>query len=152
MADERLYVIPLRSSWINTTRVKRANRSIHTIQEFLSKHMHVETVKISEGINQAVWARGAEKPPGKIKVKAKKEGDIVIATLPDEKLPEKPKEKPAKAMDKAKEIVGAKKIGEIEKEAKEDHKKETKEKPATSKKESPAKENLPKAEPKEAKK
>lgn len=151
MADERLYIIPLRSSWVNTTRVKRAKRSIHTIQEFLCKHMHVETVKISEGINQIVWARGAEKPPGKIKVKAKKEGDIVIATLPDEKLPEKPKEKPAKAMDKAKEIVGVKKIEEIEKKAEKEVTK-TKDNMVTARKESPKKESMPKTRPKDAKK
>lgn len=94
MAEERIYTIPLRASWLKSPRVKRANRSVRTIEAFMERHMKAESVKISQGINKTLWSRGAESPPGKIRVKATKEGNVVTVTLPDEKLPvkaEKPK-------------------------------------------------------------
>ena len=84
-ADERIYTIPLRSAWLKTPRNKRTKKSVNTIRLFLKRHMHSDVIKMSQSLNEALWYRGIEKPPGKIKVKARrnKEG-IVWARLPTE--------------------------------------------------------------------
>ena len=49
---------------------------------FLTKHMKASEVKIDESINHAIWARGIQKIPSKITVKAVKDDDgVVTATL-----------------------------------------------------------------------
>jgi len=106
MADERIYVIPLRKQWVKTCRVHRAPRSVNVVKEFIMKHMHTEEVSVSAGVNSAIWAHGAKKPPGKIKVKATKDGSFVRVTLPDEKTEKKEKKAETKgALDKAKAML-----------------------------------------------
>jgi len=105
MADERIYVIPLRKKWVKTTRVHRAPRSINVIREFICKHMRVEDVHVSPSVNDTIWAHGAKKPPGKIKVKATKDGNAVRVTLPDEKpVVKKEPVKSKSVIDKIKEM------------------------------------------------
>ena len=78
---ERVYTIPLR----NVKEIKRtirAPRAIREIKIFLTKHMKASEVKIDESINHAIWARGIQKIPSKITVKAVKDDDgVVTATL-----------------------------------------------------------------------
>src|SRR3990167_11203854 len=89
---EREYVIPLRRNWNKVPRYKRANKAIGTIKEFLVRHMKIRDgdlnkVKIDRYLNEFVWFRGIRKPPARIKVKARKEGDIVkveLAEIPKE--------------------------------------------------------------------
>jgi len=80
---ERVYTIPLR----NVKEVKRtirAPRAIREIKIFLTKHMKASEVKIDESINHVIWARGIQKIPSKITVKAVKDDDgVVKATLAD---------------------------------------------------------------------
>ena len=78
---ERTYVIPLRKVK-NVKRTIRAPRAIREVQNFLTKHMKAEEVKIDESINHAIWERGIQKIPSKITVKAvKDEEGVVKATL-----------------------------------------------------------------------
>ena len=79
---EQIYTIPLRDvkeypMW------KRSNKAIKVIREYLSKHMKVDEdkIKISAGLNESVWARGIEKPPGKVRVKAVRSDEGVTAEL-----------------------------------------------------------------------
>ena len=76
---ERKYIIPLRRSWQNVPRYKRANKAVKTIREFIARHMKVrddiKLVRLSKFLNQAVWSRGIKKPPAKIEVKAVKYSD-----------------------------------------------------------------------------
>jgi large subunit ribosomal protein L31e len=89
MADnilEREYVIPLRRSWTNTPRYKKSFKSVKTIKEFIARHMRVpdrdlNKVKLDVHLNNEVWFRGSKNPPIKVKVKARKEGDIVFVEL-----------------------------------------------------------------------
>ena len=67
---ERIYVINLRKDFIKKPRWKRANRAIRFIREFVKKHMKAERVKISKSINEKIWERSRQKPPGKIRIKA----------------------------------------------------------------------------------
>ncbi len=152
--SERLYTIPLRGEAMKSPRVKRANRAVKTIQSFLQRHMKSDTVKVSQKLNETVWVRGIHHPPSKIKLKARKEGGIVYAMLPDEtfevKKKEQPKEEAKTALQKKAEELSEKlkrekqakaakpaETGEQAKEAKEtkkeeprkeDEKKETKKK------------------------
>ncbi|HUL61903.1 MAG TPA: 50S ribosomal protein L31e [Methanocella sp.] len=81
-ATEQIYTIPLRAvkdypAW------KRSNKAIKVIREYLSKHMKVEEskIKISGGLNESVWERGARKPPSRIRVKAVRSDEGVTAEL-----------------------------------------------------------------------
>jgi large subunit ribosomal protein L31e len=79
---EKEYIIPLSVKWAKVPRYKRANKAIRTIKEFLVRHMKVydkdlKKIKIDKYLNEMVWFRGIKKPPRKIKVKVRKEGEIV---------------------------------------------------------------------------
>jgi len=79
---EREYIIPLRSGWKRVPRYKRANKAIKTIKEFLVRHMKIRDrdlnkVRIDKRLNELIWLRGIKKPPVKVKVKVKKEGEIL---------------------------------------------------------------------------
>lgn len=91
---ERIYTIPLGRSY-DKTRVRRARTAVKMIRSFLARHMKAgeEGVRVSMGINELVWARGIQKPPRKIKVRATKDGGRVLAFLMDEKVEEKKEEK-----------------------------------------------------------
>src|SRR3989344_1337212 len=83
---EREYVIPLRRNWNKVPRYKRANKAVRTIKEFLVRHMKIRDgdlnkVKLDRYLNEHIWARGIKKPPVKIKVKVKREGENVIVEL-----------------------------------------------------------------------
>lgn len=83
-ALERIYIIPLRDAY-EASRRRRAKRAINIIREFARRHMKAEEVKISEGVNQMIWDRGAEKPPRRIKVVMRKDKDgVVNVMLPEE--------------------------------------------------------------------
>lgn len=114
-AAEREYIIPLRRAFMNVPRYKRANKAIKTIKEFLVRHMQVrdrdlKKVKVDKYLNEFVWFRGIKKPPFKVKVKVKREKDIIHVELAE--LPEKLKFKKAreeKREEKAKQAAEKKK-------------------------------------------
>ena len=74
MADtERVYTIPLREAK-RVPRWRRSKRAMSEIKSYLSKHMKtpVDDVKIDPGLNEVIWARGNQKPPLKVRVRAVK--------------------------------------------------------------------------------
>lgn len=134
---ERKYIIPLRREWQKVANYRRAGRAAKAIKKFIARHMKVpehdvEKVKLDIYLNQEIWFRGRQKPPAKIKVKARKEGEFVkveLAEMPSTlkfakakhekrhlatKAPEKPKEIPTER--KPEEQTEEKKIEESEKE------------------------------------
>jgi len=73
---ERVYTIPLME--VKTApRWKRSKRAVYEVRRYLARHMKtsIEDVKISGDLNEALWARGGQKPPAKIRVKAAKFDD-----------------------------------------------------------------------------
>lgn len=90
MADEtveRVYTIPIRKSTIRTPRRRRANRAVRTVREFVARHMKADINKVwlDAPINERIWARGIEKPPHKLRVRAIKfEDGVVEVSLPEE--------------------------------------------------------------------
>ncbi|MCL6579480.1 MAG: 50S ribosomal protein L31e [Candidatus Bathyarchaeota archaeon] len=91
MVEERIYTIPLSRAWIAPPR-KRAPRAIRIIKSFVTKHMKLEARKEGEEeeepkklildnkVNEAIWSRGIEKPPRKIRIRAAKdkEGNVTV--------------------------------------------------------------------------
>ncbi len=67
--EEKIFTIPLRKAY-RASRNKRAKKAISIIREFLKRHMKNEEIVLGESINQAVWSRGAQKPPRRIRVHA----------------------------------------------------------------------------------
>lgn len=84
---ERIYQIPLREVY-ERPRTKRAPLAIRTIKKFIARHMStdIDKVWIDRSINEAIWARGIQKPPRRIRVKAVKfpEDELVEVSLPEE--------------------------------------------------------------------
>lgn len=70
---ERVYTIPLKVVK-QVPRWRRTNRAMSEVKNYLSKHMKtpVESVKIDKSLNEVLWARGDEKPPMKLRVRAVK--------------------------------------------------------------------------------
>ncbi len=84
--SERVYTIPLRDAY-EKPRTKRAKVAVKIIRQFAARHMKssIDNVIISNYLNAIVWKRGIQKPPRKVKVKMKKDGDIVYVYALDEK-------------------------------------------------------------------
>ena len=118
--EERIYTIPLKKAY-RAPRTKRANKAITIIKEFLKRHMKVKEVVIGESINHAVWKRGIQKPPRRIRVHAAVHEGKVYAELlgVDFKFPERKegkketdKEKQSKEVQAEKEHASAEKSSE----------------------------------------
>ncbi len=74
MADtERVYTIPLRVVK-QVPRWRRSNRAMKEVRSYLARHMKTseENIKIDNSLNEFVWARGDEKPPLSVRVRAVK--------------------------------------------------------------------------------
>ncbi len=74
MPEERIYVVPLREVR-EKARYKRAAKAMDLIREFVERHMKTERVRIDGGLNKKVWARGAKKPPSRVRIRAVKKED-----------------------------------------------------------------------------
>lgn len=85
------YTIPLRKEWRKVANYRRTGRAVKEIKKFIARHMKIpdrdiSKVKLDIYLNQEIWFKGKTKPPARIKVKARKEGDLVkveLAELPE---------------------------------------------------------------------
>ena len=75
--DERIYVIPLAKAR-RGPRTKWAKKSVRYLREFMDRHFKPEALVISQDVNEAIWARGIQKPPRKLKVRATKNVDGLV--------------------------------------------------------------------------
>lgn len=84
--EEQIFTIPLRITK-SVPRTKRSPRAIKAIKDYVKKHMRVDEddVWIDPEINEAIWKRGIQNPPKKLRVKALKleEGEVEVS-LPEE--------------------------------------------------------------------
>jgi len=80
VVEERIYTIPLRHTWVVTPRGRRVPRAVRDVRNFVSRHMKAEEVAMSDEVNRALWARGINKPPRKIRIRAvkDKEGKVIV--------------------------------------------------------------------------
>lgn len=100
---EREYIIPLRTAW-KGTRTNRAEKAIRVIRQFTKRHMKPSEIKIENEVNEAIWSKGIQKPPRKIRVLMKKDKDDIVTVslpgLPAEEEKKQAKEEKGKANDK----------------------------------------------------
>jgi len=83
---EREYVIPLRRAWRNVPIYERTGKAVKAIKKFVAKHMKIQDrdiskVKLDVYFNNELWFKGRASPPSKIKVKLRKEGELVHVTF-----------------------------------------------------------------------
>jgi large subunit ribosomal protein L31e len=84
--DEKIMNITLRKTKM-APRTKRATRAIKEIRANVVRHMKTDkdNVWIDHRLNEAIWARGIQNPPLRIKVKAVKfEDGLVEVSLPED--------------------------------------------------------------------
>ncbi|RLE41963.1 hypothetical protein DRJ19_04985, partial [Candidatus Woesearchaeota archaeon] len=123
---ERIYVVPLRKEWLKVAHYRRAEKAVRALKAFVAKHMKValNDVKVGKYLNEAIWQRGAKRPPHKIKIIVKKEKEKVFAELEGyEKLKEK-EEKKLKKKKKEKEEMKVEKKEQKEEKAERTQKEE----------------------------
>lgn len=136
IANEREYIIPLRREILKVPRHKRTPKAVKAIKQFLAKHMRIQDrdvskIKLDDFLNKELWHRGIKNPPTKIKVLAKRDGEVIRVTLVD--LPEKAKFQIAREEKKKKASEASKKKAVKKEEPKKDE--ESKEKTPEEKKE-----------------
>lgn len=82
--EERIYTIPLGRAWV-APRYKRAEKAVTLLRAFVERHMKPSSIRIDPEVNEAVWRRGIENPPRRIRVKlSKDEEGTVTVTLAEE--------------------------------------------------------------------
>jgi len=86
---ERIYNIPL-GHVKDVPRTRRAPYAIRQIKKFVIRHMKVdeenEELYVAPAVNEAIWARGIQKPPAHLRVLVirHEEEDLGEVTLPEE--------------------------------------------------------------------
>ena len=75
--DERIYTVPLAKAR-KGPRNKWAKKSVSYLKKFMERHFKPETLVISQEVNEAIWKRGIQKPPRKLKVRATKNIDGLV--------------------------------------------------------------------------
>ncbi len=81
MTDEKIYDIPLRKFYTESSRRKKAPHAVKGVRDFIAKKTRSANVLLSTDVNELLWSRGVSHPPAKIRVKVRKDGEKVIAEL-----------------------------------------------------------------------
>jgi large subunit ribosomal protein L31e len=76
--DERIYTVPLRKAYWTGSRLNRANRSVRILREFVERHMKPEELLVQPEVNEMIWARGIQKPPRRLRIRATKNSDNLV--------------------------------------------------------------------------
>lgn len=75
--DERIYVVPLAKAR-RGPRNKYAKKAVRYLREYMERHFKPESLVISQEVNEAIWKRGIQKPPRKLKIRATKNIDGLV--------------------------------------------------------------------------
>ncbi len=75
--DERIYIVPLAKAR-RGPRNKYSKKAVRYLREYMERHFKPESLVISQEVNEAIWARGIQKPPRKIKIRATKNIDGLV--------------------------------------------------------------------------
>lgn len=76
--DERIYTVPLRKAYWAGSRLRRANRSVRILKEFVERHMKPEELLIQPEVNDLIWSRGMQKPPRRLRIRATKNSENLV--------------------------------------------------------------------------
>jgi large subunit ribosomal protein L31e len=75
--EERVYTVPLKKAWA-APRWKRAEKAMRVLREFVERHMKPMNIIIDPEVNEAIWRRGIQKPPRRIRVRMTKDMDGTV--------------------------------------------------------------------------
>ena len=78
---EKIYTIPMQTVK-GSPRTKRTKKAMSYLKAFLSRHLKSENIRIDPLLNEALWSRGMEHPPARIKVRATTQEDGSILVTP----------------------------------------------------------------------
>lgn len=83
---ERIYTVPLVRAWV-VPKHRRSEKAITVLREFVQRHMKPESIIIDTKVNEAIWRRGIENPPRKVRVKLSKDdkGAVTVALAEETK-------------------------------------------------------------------
>jgi large subunit ribosomal protein L31e len=86
--EERVVTVPLRDAKAAPVQ-ERADAAMRIVREHLAQHFSVEedAVRLDPSVNEAVWERGRQKPPSKLRVRAARfveEGEPTVEAEPAE--------------------------------------------------------------------
>jgi len=76
--DERIYTVPLRRAYWTGSRLRRANKSVRILREFVERHMKPEELLIQPEVNELIWGRGMQSPPRRVRIRATKNADNLV--------------------------------------------------------------------------
>ncbi|MFW9806090.1 MAG: 50S ribosomal protein L31e [Candidatus Thorarchaeota archaeon] len=76
--DERIYTVPLRKAYWTGSRLRRSNRAVKVLQQFVERHMKPEELLIQPEVNEHIWSRGIQKPPRRVRIRATKNSDNLV--------------------------------------------------------------------------
>ncbi|MFX1367938.1 MAG: 50S ribosomal protein L31e [Promethearchaeota archaeon] len=78
IVDERIYTVPLRKAYWTGSRLRRSNRAVRILRQFVERHMKPEGIVIQPEVNERIWSRGIQKPPRRIRIRATKNTDDLV--------------------------------------------------------------------------
>lgn len=76
--DERIYTVPLRKAYWTGSRLRRSNRAVRILRQFVERHMKPEGIVIQPEVNEKIWARGIQKPPRRVRIRATKNSENLV--------------------------------------------------------------------------
>ncbi len=79
--SENMFTVNLGRVWIAPTK-KRAPRAINVLKEYVKRHMKSEEIVISNEVNEQIWAKGIEKPPRRLRIRAVKDKENRVIVFP----------------------------------------------------------------------
>jgi large subunit ribosomal protein L31e len=78
---ERILTVNLRTVVAKKPSWRRSIHSARMLKEILKRQTKADDVKIGRSLNEKLWKRGIEKPPGKVRIKITSEDGTVRAEL-----------------------------------------------------------------------
>jgi large subunit ribosomal protein L31e len=78
IVEERIYTVPFRRVFWSGSRLRRSNRAVRELRNFVQKHMKPEGLLIEPDVNERIWERGIQKPPRKIRVRVTKNSENLV--------------------------------------------------------------------------
>ena len=79
IVEERIYTVPLGRVRIGP-RKKHSPRAVRLLRAFIKRHMKADddSIRITNKVNEKIWARGIEKPPRKIRIRATVDSEGIV--------------------------------------------------------------------------
>ena len=78
ISDELIYTVPLRRAYWTGRRLRRSIKAIKVLRKFVERHMKPEELLIQPEVNEKIWARGIQKPPRRVRIRATKNSENLV--------------------------------------------------------------------------